>query len=238
MNEALLNVKSVAVRYEKAEALVDVSLSVFSGQVVAIIGPNGAGKSTLLRAISGLKKLSRGQILFNGTKIDGLSPSDIVRLGIIQVPEGKRIFRHMSVLQNLELGAYARKRKSGIKEDLEKVFDLFPILRRRKKQAAGTLSGGEQQMLAIARGLMGEPKLLLLDEPSIGLAPLLVTKIGEILKDIYESGVNILLVEQNAELALGLATMVYVISTGRIILAGETRELSETEFIKKAYIGM
>jgi branched-chain amino acid transport system ATP-binding protein len=238
MNEALLTVKSVTVRYEKAEALVDVSLSVFSGQVVAIIGPNGAGKSTLLRAISGIKKLSRGQILFNGATIDGLSPSDIVRLGIVQVPEGKRIFRYMSVLQNLELGAYARKRRRGIKEDLEKVFDLFPILRLRKKQVAGTLSGGEQQMLAIARGLMGDPKLLLLDEPSIGLAPLLVTKIGEILKDIYESGVNILLVEQNAELALGLAMMVYVISTGRIILEGETRELSETEFIKKAYIGM
>ena len=233
----LLNIKDVTVHYKKAEALLGVSINVLHGIVVALIGPNGAGKSTLLRTISGLKTLTSGQIWFETKRIDGLPPTRVVQQGIAHVPEGRRLFPFMTVVHNLELGAYSRKGKQDIHKDIEEVYEYFPILRERRLQKAGTLSGGQQQMLAIARGMMARPKLLLLDEPSLGLSPILVGEIETILKKIAKRGISILLVEQNAELALGLADKVYVMSTGRIVSEGNPTELSETEFVKKAYLG-
>jgi len=236
-SEDQMDIKEVTVHYEKAVALESVSLKVMHGTVVALIGPNGAGKSTLLRAISGLKALTSGQIWIEGKRIDGTPPMSIVRLGIAHVPEGRRLFPYMSVLHNLEMGAYTRTDKKEIENDMQEVFSHFPILKERRLQKAGTLSGGQQQMLAIARSLMAKPKLLLLDEPSLGLSPLLVREIEDILKNICRSNVSILLVEQNAELALSFATKVYVMSTGRIVSEGSPEELSESEFVKKAYLG-
>jgi branched-chain amino acid transport system ATP-binding protein len=233
----LMDIKDVTVHYEKAVALENVSLNVTRGTVVALIGPNGAGKSTLLRAISGLKALTSGQIWIEGKRIDGTPPMSIVRLGVAHVPEGRRLFPYMSVLHNLEMGAYTRTDKNEIENDMEEVFSHFPILKERRMQKAGTLSGGQQQMVAIARSLMAKPKLLLLDEPSLGLSPLLVKEIENILKNICRSNVSILLVEQNAELALSFAAKVYVMSTGRIVSEGSPEELSESEFVRKAYLG-
>jgi branched-chain amino acid transport system ATP-binding protein len=202
-----------------------------------LIGANGAGKSTILRTISGLLKPKAGQINFEGKSIAGVVAQDIVKLGISQVPEGRRVFANMSVLENLELGAYIRNDKKGIQEDMENVFVKFPRLSERRSQLAGTLSGGEQQMLAMGRALMSRPRLLLLDEPSMGLAPLLVKEIFSIIKEINASGTTVLLVEQNAHMALSIAHRAYVLETGRITLSGDAKELAASEEIRKAYLG-
>jgi len=233
----MLEVKDLNIHYGVIHALKDISLNINEGEIVTLIGANGAGKTTTLRAISGLLKPSKGTIKLNGEIISGISAKDIVKKGISHVPEGRRIFPDMTVLENLELGAYLRKDKKGIKEDLEKVYVRFPILKTRYNQLAGTLSGGEQQMLAMGRALMSKPKLLLLDEPSMGLAPLLVQEIFSIIKDINEAGTTVLLVEQNANMALSIANRAYVIETGTIVLEGDAKELAQSEDIKKAYLG-
>jgi branched-chain amino acid transport system ATP-binding protein len=208
-----------------------------SGAIVTLIGANGAGKSTILRAISGLIGVASGGIFFEEKKIDGLSPQEIVRAGIAHVPEGRRVFPYMTVRENLMLGAFRRKDRKGIQADLEEVFEHFPILRERRSQAAGSLSGGEQQMLAIGRALMSDPRLLLLDEPSLGLGPLMVKEVGRIILDINQRKVGIILVEQNARMALRLAHVGYVLETGSITLQGKTSELIDNEHVRKAYLG-
>lgn len=233
----MLEVKNIQVGYGAIRALKGISFTVDEGEIVTLIGANGAGKSTTLKTISGLLHPQEGSIIFEGKDISNLQSYEIVSLGISQVPEGRRIFPQQSVLENLELGAYQRKDKKQIKEDIEKVFSYFKRLEERKNQTAGTLSGGEQQMLAIGRGLMSRPKLLLLDEPSMGLAPLLVKEIFSIIKEINESGTTILLVEQNANMALSIAQKAYVLETGKIVLSGPADELSENEQVRKAYLG-
>jgi len=208
-----------------------------NGAIVTLIGANGAGKSTALRAISGLIAISSGEILFREKKIHGLSPQEIVRSGIAHVPEGRRVFPYMTVKENLKLGAFRRKDKEGIRNDLEGVFEHFPVLRDRRSQRAGSLSGGEQQMLAIGRALMSQPLLLLLDEPSLGLAPLMVKEVGRIIREINQKNVGIILVEQNARMALRLAHKGYVLETGSVVLQGEASELIDNEHVKKAYLG-
>ena len=230
-------VQNLRVFYERVEALKGISIDVEGGAIAALIGANGAGKSTTLRAISGLVGVSSGEIYFQGEKIDGLSPQEIVRAGIAHVPEGRRVFPYMSVKENLMLGAFRRKDKEGIRGDLEGVFEHFPILRERRSQSAGSLSGGEQQMLAIGRALMSKPQLLLLDEPSLGLAPLMVKEVGRIIVDINQRKVGIILVEQNAQMALRLAQKGYVLETGSIALQGEASELIDNEHVRKAYLG-
>jgi branched-chain amino acid transport system ATP-binding protein len=233
----MLTVDNINVYYGGIHALKGISLEVTEGQIVTLIGANGAGKSTTLRTISGLLKPKTGQILFEGKGITGISAHHIVSLGISQVPEGRRVFANMSVLENLELGAYLRNDKKAIEADMNQVFERFPRLAERRSQLAGTLSGGEQQMLAMGRALMSRPRLLLLDEPSMGLAPLLVKEIFSIIKDINQSGTTILLVEQNAHMALSIANTAYVLETGRITLSGPAQELSQSEAIRKAYLG-
>ena len=233
----MLKVDNINVFYGAIHALKGISLEVPEGEIVTLIGANGAGKSTTLRTISGLLRPKTGQIIFEGKNIAGLQAQDIVKQGICQVPEGRRIFANMSVLENLELGAYTRSDSKGIEEDMSGVFKRFPRLSERKSQVAGTLSGGEQQMLAIGRALMSRPRLLLLDEPSMGLAPLLVKEIFAIIKEINANGTTILLVEQNAHMALSVAQKAYVLETGRITLAGTAKELSESEAVRKAYLG-
>ncbi|HEY8463969.1 MAG TPA: ABC transporter ATP-binding protein [Bacillota bacterium] len=233
----MLEVTDLQVAYGAIRALNGISFSVNQGEIVTLIGANGAGKSTTLKTISGLLHPEKGSITFEGKDITQLQSYEIVSLGISQVPEGRRIFPQQSVLENLELGAYQRKDKQQIKADLKKVFSYFNRLEERKNQIAGTLSGGEQQMLAIGRGLMSRPKLLLLDEPSMGLAPLLVKEIFAIIKEINNNGTTILLVEQNANMALSIAQKAYVIETGTIVLSGSAQELSQNEQVKKAYLG-
>lgn len=233
----MLEIKNLNVHYGVIHALKDVSLTVNKGEIVTLIGANGAGKTTTLRTISGLNKATSGEILLEGNNITNVSAPQRVVMNISQVPEGRRIFPAMSVLENLELGAYLRKDKVEIKKDIENMYELFPILRDRKKQTAGTLSGGEQQMLAMARALMSRPKILLLDEPSMGLAPLLVREIFNIIKNINSTGTTILLVEQNAKMALSIASRAYVIETGSIVMNGTGTELANSEEIKKAYLG-
>ncbi|MDR7868773.1 MAG: ABC transporter ATP-binding protein [Sporomusaceae bacterium] len=233
----MLKIDDINVYYGAIHALKGISLEVPEGEIVTLIGANGAGKSTTLRTISGLLKPRTGQITFEGKNIAGMPAQDIVKMGISQVPEGRRIFANMSVLENLELGAYIRSDSKGIAGDLENVFKRFPRLRERKSQVAGTLSGGEQQMLAMGRALMSRPRLLLMDEPSMGLAPLLVKEIFAIIKEINASGTTILLVEQNANMALSVAQKAYVLETGRITLSGTAKELSESEAVRKAYLG-
>lgn len=233
----ILELENVNVYYGAIWAAKGVSLAVSEGEVVSLIGANGAGKSTVLRAVSGINRLSAGRILFKDQEITHASAHDIVKLGIAQVPEGRRVFANLSVLENLELGAFIRKDKKEIKEDIEYVFTKFPRLRERKGQFAGTLSGGEQQMLAIGRALMTKPQLLLLDEPSMGLAPLLVKEIFTIIKEINAEGTTILLVEQNARMALQIANKAYVLETGQIVLEGSAKELAECDEVKKAYLG-
>ncbi|WAM30595.1 ABC transporter ATP-binding protein [Caldicellulosiruptor naganoensis] len=233
----MLKVNRIDVYYGAIQALFSVSLEVQKGEIVTLIGANGAGKSTLLRTISGLIRPRTGSIHFEDIDITKKSPMEIVKLGISHVPEGRRVFPEMTVLENLELGAYLRKDKQGIKEDLKKVFERFPRLYERKNQLAGTLSGGEQQMLAIGRALMSRPKLLLLDEPSMGLAPILVTEIFKIIKEINSQGTTILLIEQNAHMALSIADRAYVIETGKIVLSGEAKEIAANPEVKKAYLG-
>jgi branched-chain amino acid transport system ATP-binding protein len=233
----MLEVNNVDVYYGVIHALKNMSLRVEKGEIVTLIGANGAGKTTTLRTISGLIKPSKGSIAFKGHKIVGMNAPEIVKAGISHVPEGRRIFPEMTVLENLELGAFLRKDKDEIQKDLELVFSRFPILKNRSKQNAGTLSGGEQQMLAIGRALMSRPELLLMDEPSMGLAPLLVNEIFSIIKEINEQGTTILLVEQNANIALSIAHRANVMETGSIILEGSGKELANSDQVKKAYLG-
>jgi branched-chain amino acid transport system ATP-binding protein len=233
----LLRVEGITIHYEKAKALDDVSFEVAEGAVVAIIGSNGAGKSTILKALSGLKQLTSGRIWFLDGRIDGMAIHDIVKLGLIHIPEGRRLFPDLTVLSNLKLGAYLRKDKASIRETLDGIFEHFPRLKERRGQKAGTLSGGEQQMLAIGRALMGNPKLLLMDEPSLGLAPMLVNELGPVIKGINQLGVGVVLVEQNVPLALRVADMGYVLQVGRIIAQGSCDELKGSEAVKRAYLG-
>lgn len=233
----MLQVNNINVYYGNIHALKGVSLEINQGEIVTLIGANGAGKSTLLKTISGLLKPKNGEILFEGSSIGGNVAQAIVKKGISQVPEGRRVFSNMTVEENLELGAYLRKDKQGIKDDFAKVLQLFPRLEERRKQHAGTLSGGEQQMLAMGRALMARPRLLLLDEPSMGLAPLLVKTIFKIIEEINQTGTTILLVEQNANMALSIADRAYVIETGKIVSAGTASELNESDQIRKAYLG-
>ncbi|MCQ6280303.1 ABC transporter ATP-binding protein [Bacillus sp. EB600] len=233
----MLKINEVDVFYGNIHALKNVSLEINEGEIVTLIGANGAGKSTLLKTISGLLKPKNGEITFEDGSIAGKVAQAIVKKGISHVPEGRRIFAGMSVEENLELGAYLRKDKQGIREDFEKIYRLFPRLLERKKQQAGTLSGGEQQMLAMGRALMARPRLLLLDEPSMGLAPLLVKTIFEIIREINKTGTTILLVEQNANMALSIADRAYVIETGKIVAAGTAEELNQSDQIRSAYLG-
>jgi branched-chain amino acid transport system ATP-binding protein len=235
---ALLELEDVHTFYGSIEALKGVSLEVHEGEVVTLIGANGAGKSTTLRSINGLNTAKRGRIVFRGKDITRRSPHDIVAMGISQSPEGRRLFPHMSVLENLEMGAFQRKDRAGIREDLDRVYSLFERLEERKNQRAGTLSGGEQQMCAIGRALMARPTLLMLDEPSMGLAPIFVEKIFEIIREINEQGTTILLVEQNALMALDAAQRGYVMETGRIALHDDAKALRENEQVQKAYLGI
>lgn len=233
----MLEIKNLNVHYGVIHALKDVSLTVNAGEIVTLIGANGAGKTTTLRTISGLNKATSGEIILEGKNITTVPAPQRVEFGISQVPEGRRIFPAMSVLENLELGAFLRNDKADIKKDMDNVFGRFPILGDRRKQTAGTLSGGEQQMLAMGRGLMSRPRILLMDEPSMGLAPLLVREIFEIIKDINKAGTTILLVEQNASMALSIAHRAYVIETGSIVLSGTGEELAKSSEIQKAYLG-
>jgi branched-chain amino acid transport system ATP-binding protein len=233
----LLKVNDLTIHYGKAIALDKVSLEVAEGSVVSLIGANGAGKTTALRAISGLIPLTSGEIWFRDKKINGLSSSEIVKLGLIQIPQGRRLFPYLSVLSNLNLGASLRNDKEGIKKDMESVFHHFPRLWERRSQKAGTLSGGEQQMLAIGRGLMANPKLLLMDEPSLGLAPKLVAELIPVIKDINKRGISVLLVEQNLSLALGAASRGYALKVGRIVLEGDISIFKTSELVKEAYLG-
>ncbi len=233
----MLEVKDLEVYYGAIHVVKGISLRVEDGQIVTLIGSNGAGKSTTLHTISGLIKPRSGNILFDGTDITGTPAHKIVASGLVQVPEGRHVFANMSVMENLDMGAYLRKDKDGIEKDKKKVFELFPRLFERKNQLSGTLSGGEQQMLAMGRALMERPRVLLLDEPSMGLAPLLVKEIFSIIKTINEEGTTVLLVEQNANMALSIADYAYVLETGRITLSGPAADLSASEAVRKAYLG-
>ncbi len=233
----MLEIKDLSVYFGVIQALKGISLTVNDGEIVTLIGANGAGKTTTLRTISGLEKPASGEVLLDGKDIVNTSAQERVKMGISHVPEGRRVFPTMSVLENLELGAYLRRDKEGIVKDLKMVYEHFPILFDRRRQAAGTLSGGEQQMLAIGRALMSRPEILFLDEPSMGLAPLLVQEIFRIIKNINSDGTTILLVEQNASMALQIAHRAYVLETGSIVLSGTGSELMQSDDIKKAYLG-
>lgn len=233
----LLKLQNVHTFYGPIEAIKGINVEIGEGEIVCLIGSNGAGKSTALMTISGVLRPRSGNILFEGKDIAGLPPHKVVGLGISQVPEGRRIFPRLTVLENLYMGAYPAGKDGGTQSQLEKVFDLFPVLGERRKQLGGTLSGGEQQMLAIGRALMSNPKMLLLDEPSLGLAPIIVGKIFKVIKDINSEGVTVLLVEQNAHAALSLSGRGYVLEGGRIIIQGSGRDLLGNEQVKKAYLG-
>jgi len=236
-NQPMLKIDGLHVYYGAIHAIKGISLEVNQGEIVTLIGANGAGKSTTLRTISGLLKPKEGTISFEGESIGGVPAHEIVKRGISQVPEGRRIFADMTVMENLDLGAFTRSDKDGIKADLKTVFERFPRLEERKEQLAGTLSGGEQQMLAMGRALMSRPRLLLLDEPSMGLAPLLIREIFSIIVDINKTGTTVLLVEQNANMALSIAHRAYVLETGRITLSGDAKDLAASEEVRKAYLG-
>lgn len=233
----MLKVEDINVYYGAIHAIKGISIEVNDGEIVALIGSNGAGKSTTMRTISGLMRPKTGKVTMDGIDLTSVPAHKIVGMGLCQVPEGRHVFANMTVLENLELGAYLRNDKDGIAKDMEDVFEKFPRLRERKDQIAGTLSGGEQQMLAMGRALMSRPKILLLDEPSMGLAPLLVKEIFNIIKEINASGTTILLVEQNANMALSIADKAYVLETGRITLSGTAKELASSEEVRKAYLG-
>jgi branched-chain amino acid transport system ATP-binding protein len=233
----LLEIKDVEVHYHKVAALKGINMAVPDNGIVTIIGANGAGKSTTLRAISGLVRISAGEIIFAGKRIDTLAPEKIVALGIAHVPEGRRIFPDLTVEENLRTGAFLRSDRAGIEDDLNDVFKRFPRLKERRGQWGRSLSGGEQQMLAIGRALMSRPKMLILDEPSMGLSPVMVQEMARIIKDIVERGVPVVLVEQNAELALKLAKYAYVLETGKIALRGPAHELHDNEHVRRAYLG-
>jgi branched-chain amino acid transport system ATP-binding protein len=233
----LLEISNVHVHYHKVAALKGIDMSVPADGIVTIIGANGAGKSTTLRAISGLVPISKGEIVFRGERIDLLAPEKIVALGIAHVPEGRRVFPNLTVEENLRTGAYLRNDRAAIEKDLDQVFDRFSRLKERRKQWARSLSGGEQQMLAIGRALMSAPKMLVLDEPSMGLSPVMVQEIARIIRDIVGRGVAVVLVEQNAELALKLARYAYVLETGSIALKGPAHELHDNAHVRRAYLG-
>ncbi len=233
----LLEVKNLAVSYGAIKALHKVDLAVMPGEILTLIGGNGAGKTTTLRAISGMVKPAAGEVIFNGESILGQSPHTLLRRGLCHCPEGRGIFANMSVSENLDLGAYIRSDSAGIAQDRERVLTLFPRLRERLKQSAGTLSGGEQQMLAIGRALLSRPKLLLLDEPSLGLAPQLVQTIFSIIREINKQGTTILLVEQNAHMALGVAHHAIVLEVGTVAMSGKAKDLAATDAVKQAYLG-
>lgn len=233
----MLEVKNLNVHYGIIEAIKDVSFKINKGEIVALIGANGAGKTTILHTCSGLLKPTKGSIELEGHDLQKVEANKIVSMGMAQVPEGRRVFAQQSVEENLQLGAYTRRDKAGIAEDMEMVYRRFPRLFERKKQLAGTLSGGEQQMLAMGRALMARPRILLLDEPSMGLAPLLVKEIFAIIQDIQAQGTTVLLVEQNAKMALAIADRAYVLENGYIVLSGTGKELAQSDEIKKAYLG-
>ncbi len=233
----MLKVENLVVKYGVIEAIKGISFEVGDGQIVTLIGANGAGKTTTLQTISGLVRPQSGKILLNDKDISREATDKIVKSGLVQVPEGRRVFQQETVEENLILGAYTRKDKAGIKEDLEKVYERFPRLKERHQQLAGTLSGGEQQMLAIGRALMGKPKIMLMDEPSMGLSPLLVREIFSIIREINRDGTTILLVEQNAKMALSIANHAYVLKNGSIVLDGTGEELLRSEEVQKAYLG-
>ncbi len=234
----LLELRNVHSYYGNIHALKGISLTVGKGEIVTLIGSNGAGKSTTLRTISGILRARSGEIGLEGQRIDQIPAHKLVEMGVLQSPEGRRIFPRLSVRDNLEMGAFTRNDRDGIESDIERVFTLFPRLRERMNQKGGTLSGGEQQMLAIGRALMGRPRVLLLDEPSMGLAPVLVEQIFSIIKDINQQGTTILLVEQNALMALQIAHRGYVLQTGQIVLSDDAQALSENEMVQKAYLGI
>ena len=237
MAETMLEVTNLTVSYGAIRALKGISFKVEQGEIISLIGSNGAGKTTTLHSISNLIKKQGGSVVFNGEDITALPPDQIVRRGLIQIPEGRRIFANLTVRENLEMGAFIRNDKAGIKADMERVYELFPRLKERIKQVAGTLSGGEQQMLAMGRGIMSQPKLLLLDEPSMGLAPILVDEIFDIIQRINGEGTTILLVEQNAFKAMKIASRVYILETGSVIKAGDSTELINDPTVKEAYLG-
>ncbi|MFA6508487.1 MAG: ABC transporter ATP-binding protein [Treponemataceae bacterium] len=232
----MLEVKNLVVRYGGITALQGVSFSIPEGKIVSMVGSNGAGKSTAINAVSGMVKKAAGEILFDGVNLN-LPPQKIVRLGVVQVPEGRKIFSAISVKENILMGAYAVNDAARIEANLEKMYKLFPILSKRKNQAGGTLSGGEQQMLAIARALMSEPRILLLDEPSLGLAPKLILDIFKLIQDLHDKGLTILLVEQNARKALSISDYAYVLETGRIIAEGTGPQMADNPVVRKAYLG-
>lgn len=234
---ALLEIKDLEVNYGVIKAIKGVSFDVNEGEIIALIGANGAGKTTILHTITGLIQAKKGSIVFDGKELTKTPPHKIVSMGMAHVPEGRRIFQQLSVLENLKLGAYTRKDKSEIASTLKMVYERFPRLEERKNQVAGTLSGGEQQMLAMGRALMSKPRIILTDEPSMGLSPLLVSEIFDIIKVINESGTTVLLVEQNAKKALSIADRAYVLETGKITLSGDAKDLINDESVKKAYLG-
>ncbi len=233
----MLKVRDLVVAYGGIEALKGISLDVPDGKIVTLIGANGAGKSTLLRSIIGLVKVKSGNVEYNGDKLTGLNSQQIVSKGLTLVPEGRRVFPNLTVLENLRIGAYMRKDEDGIAADIKRIYEIFPRLEERNWQMAGTLSGGEQQMLALGRALMSRPKLMMMDEPSLGLAPLVIKEIFNIIRSINENGTTVLLVEQNANMALKVAHHAYVLETGRIMMEGSGKELLENEEIKEAYLG-
>lgn len=233
----MLNVANLNVSYGAIHALKGVSFNLQEGEIVALIGANGAGKSTTLNTISGILRPDSGEVFYNNDDFTQTTPSQIVQHGVVQVPEGRKIFARMSVRENLEMGAYALKDKDQIRTLMTKVFEIFPRLQERQRQMGGTLSGGEQQMLAMGRGLMSNPRLLLLDEPSMGLAPILVEQIFEVIQDINQQGVSILLVEQNAHMALSIADRAYVLETGKVVLSGQAETLMSDPMVKAAYLG-
>ncbi len=233
----LLRVSNLTAHYGKAVALENVSMEVAEGSVVTLVGANGAGKTTLLRTISGLIPATSGEIWFRGTKINGLEPPKIVAQGLVHIPQGRRLFPYLTVLSNLKLGASLRNDAQAVKQDLDNVFQHFPRLYERRNQKAGTLSGGEQQMVAIGRGLMADPKLLLMDEPSLGLAPLMVAELIPVIQYINARGISVLLVEQNVSLALGVASKGYALQVGRIVLEGDIEQFKTSEVVRTAYLG-
>jgi branched-chain amino acid transport system ATP-binding protein len=233
----LLKLSDVTVHYGTAVAVKDINIMLEEGAVVSVIGSNGAGKSTILKAISGLVGVSSGVVEFSGKEINGMPINKIVGLGIAHVPEGRKLFPYMSVMANIKLGAYLRKEKSGIITDLEEVFRLFPRLKERHNQKAGSLSGGEQQMLAIGRALMAKPKLLMMDEPSLGLAPLVINLLANVIRDINKSGISVLLIEQNAGLVMKVSRKCYVIEVGQVVLDGEITELMSNDSVRRAFLG-